>query len=139
MVNFFKSTDAGCKTVSAGANTKTAAGAYQYAIKDLWDCYETDNTTLINYNGKLQFQENAANKTTFVVTDGIKRRNSRGADAFHPLITTRRQDGPTVFYRGDHQFILSSRLTMTAQYTHISENWGQFLQNDELFNVQALS
>jgi hypothetical protein len=139
IVNFFNTANAGCATVAANKDAKTSSGGYQYAIKDLWDCYQTDNTTLINYNGKLQFQENAGNKTTFTVTDGIKRRNARGADAFHPLITTRRQDGPTVFYRGDHQFILSSRLTMTAQYTHISENWGQFLQNDDLFNVQAIS
>lgn len=139
VVNFFDTSNANCAAVAKGANAKTSSGGYQYAIKDLWDCYQTDNTTLINYNGKLQFQENAGNKTTFTVTDGIKRRNARGADAFHPLITTRRQDGPTVFYRGDHQFILSSRLTMTAQYTHISENWGQYLQNDGLFNVQALS
>jgi len=93
---------------------------------------------LINYNGKLQFQENAANKSTFTVTDGIKTRNARGADAFHPLITTRRQDGPTVFYRGEHQWIVSNRLTMTAQYLHISENWGQFFQNDTLKDVQAI-
>jgi hypothetical protein len=139
VVNFFDTSTSNCASVAANKDAKTSSGAYQYGIKDLWDCYKTDNTTLINYNGKLQFQENAGNKTTFTVTDGIKTRNARGADAFHPLITTRRQDGPTVFYRGDHQFILSSRLTMTAQYTHISENWGQFLQNDGLFDVQALS
>src|SRR5882672_6278916 len=27
---------------------------------------------------------------------------------------------------------------MTTQYTHISENWGKFLQSDSLFDVQAI-
>jgi len=138
IVNFFDTSSSGCAAVAASPAAKDASGAYHYAIKDLWNCYKTDNTTLINYNAKLQFQESTSNKSTFVVTDGIKRRNARGADAFHPLITTRRQDGPIVFYRGDHQWIASNRLTMTAQYTHISENWGQFLQNDSLFDVQAI-
>jgi hypothetical protein len=138
IVNFFDTSSSSCAAIAATPAGKDASGAYQYAIKDLWNCYQTDNTTLINYNGKLQFQENTANKSTFVVTDGIKRRNARGADAFHPLITTRRQDGPTVFYRGEHQWIASNRLTLTAQYTHIAEDWGQFLQNDSLFDVQAI-
>jgi hypothetical protein len=138
VVNFFDTASPGCAAIAADPSAKTPGGGYQYAIKDLWNCYKTDNTELINYNGKLQFQENTANKTTFVVTDGIKRRNARGADAFHPLITTRRQDGPTVFYRGEHQWIASNRLTLTSQYTHIAEDWGQFLQNDSLFDVQAI-
>jgi hypothetical protein len=139
IVNFFDTSSSSCATIAANPGGKDASGNYLYAVKSLWDCYKTDNTTLLNYNGKLQFQENTSHKSTFVVTDGIKRRNARGADAFHPLITTRRQDGPTVFYRGDHQWIASNRLTMTAQYTHISENWGQFLQNASLFGVQALN
>jgi hypothetical protein len=138
VVNFFDTASPGCASIAADPSAKNSGGGYQYAIKDLWSCYKTDNTTLINYNGKLQFQENTANKTTFVVTDGIKRRNARGADAFHPLITTRRQDGPTIFYRGEHQWISSNRLTVTSQYTHIAEDWGQFLQNDSLFDVQAI-
>ena len=137
VVNFFDTSTPNCQTVASNASAKTG-GAYQYAVKDLWDCYKTDETVLINYNGKLQFQENAANKSTFTVTDGIKTRNARGADAFHPLITTRRQDGPTIFYRGEHQWIVSNRLTMTAQYLHISENWGQRFQDPSLATVQAI-
>jgi len=143
VVNFYDtSLGSTCQSLAANtnlANAKDANGNYTYAIKDLWNCYKTDNTKLLNQNGKLQFQENAANKSTFTVTDGIKTRNARGADAFHPLITTRRQDGPTIFYRGDHQWIASNRLTMTTQYTHIHEDWGQFLQNDSLFDVQAIN
>jgi hypothetical protein len=142
VVNFYDtSLGSTCQTLASNtdlANSKNGSGGYNYAIKDLWDCYKTDNTTLINYNGKLQFQEATGHKSTFTVTDGIKRRNARGADAFHPLITTRRQDGPTVFYRGDHQWIVSNRMTLTTQYTHIKEDWGQYLQNDSLFGVQAI-
>jgi len=110
-----------------------------YSVKDLWDCYKTDETVLRNYNGKLQYQENPSNKSTFLVVEGIKTRNARGADAFTPLISTRRQDGPTTLYRTEHQWIASNRLTMTLQYAHIHEDWGQFFQNDSLFNVQPIS
>jgi hypothetical protein len=139
VVNFFDTANPTCATEAANPGGKDASGNYLYGIKQLWDCYKTDNTELINYNGKLQFQENAANKTTFVAVDGIKRRNARGADAFHPLITTRRQDGPTIVYRSEHQWIASNRLTITAQYTHIYEKWGQYFQNPGLADVQAIS
>jgi hypothetical protein len=143
VVNFYNA-DAGstCSSLAAdtsSANAKDAAGNYNYGIKQLWDCYATDNTTLLNYNGKLQYQENAANKTTFVAVDGIKTRNARGADAFHPLITTRRQDGPTILYRFEHQWIVSNKLTVTSQYSHIHEHWGQFFQNPGLVDVQPLN
>src|SRR5256885_11174820 len=142
VVNFYDASLGGaCQTLAANtslANAKDAAGNYTYAIKDLWNCYKTDNTKLLNQNGKLQFQENVANKTTFTVTDGIKTRNARGADAFHPLITTRRQDGPTIFFRGDHQWIASNRLTVTTQYTHIYEDWGLYFQNPGLADIQAI-
>ena len=139
VVNFFDTSNANCSTVAANPAGKDASGSYTYGIKQLWDCYKTDNTTLINYNGKLQFQENPSNKSTFVAVDGIKTRNARGADAFHPLITTRRQDGPTILYRSEHQWIASSRLTVTAQYAHIHEDWGQFFQDPSLASVQAIS
>jgi hypothetical protein len=136
VVNFFDTSTPSCATVATtptpGQRLLPVRG--QGSVGVLQD----DETVLINYNGKLQFQENAANKSTFTVTDGIKTRNARGADAFHPLITTRRQDGPTIFYRGEHQWIISNRLTMTAQYLHISENWGQRFQNDTLKDVQAI-
>src|SRR5215471_4429849 len=143
VVNFYDASLGGsCATLAGNtglANSKDASGNYVYGIKDLWDCYKTDNTKLLNQNGKLQYQENSNNKSTFVVTNGIKTRNARGADAFHPLITTRRQDGPTIFYRGDHQWIASNRLTVTTQYTHIYEDWGQFFQNPGLVDVQSLN
>ena len=106
------------------------------SIEDVNNCLNTDRTLLQTTNLKGEVQLFKGNKLSLFNNFAKKERNARGADAFHPLITTRRQDGPTVFYRGDHQFILSSRLTMTAQYTHISENWGQYLQNDGLFNVE---
>src|SRR5262249_16162305 len=63
VVNFFDTAKAGCDAIAANPAAKTASGDYQYSVKDLWDCYKTDNTTLINYNGKLQYQENPNNKT----------------------------------------------------------------------------
>jgi len=138
VVNFFDTSNASCATVAANQSAKTASGGYQYAIKDLWDCYKTDETILKNYNGKLQYQENTENKSTFVVVTGIKTRNARGADAFTPLISTRRQDGPTTLYRTEHQWIASNRLTVTAQYAHIHEDWGLFFQNAGLVDVQPL-
>src|SRR5262249_20286621 len=92
IVNFYDtSLGATCQTLAANtslASSKDASGGYVYSVQDLWDCYKTDNTILKNFNGKLQFQENLANKSTFVVVNGIKTRNARGADAFTPLIPT---------------------------------------------------
>ena len=139
VVNFFDTSSAGCNTIAANPSLKNADGSYAYSVQNLWDCYKTDETVLKNANGKLQFQENAGNKSTFLVVNGIKTRNARGADAFHPLITTRRQDGPTTLYRTEHQWIASNRLTMTVQYAHIHEDWGQFFQTDDLKDVQAIS
>ncbi len=139
VVNFFDTAAGNCATVAANKDNKNADGSYQYAIQDLWNCYKTDETVLLNYNGKLQYQENASNKSSFTITDGIKTRNARGADAFTPLIATRRQDGPTLFYRLDHQWIMSNRLTVTAQYLHIHEHWGLFFQDPSLVDVQPIS
>jgi Carboxypeptidase regulatory-like domain len=139
VVNFFDTSSADCANVAANSTAKDSSGSYLFGIKQLWDCYKTDNTQLLNYNGKLQFQENAGNKSSFTAVDGIKTRNARGADAFHPLITTRKQDGPTILYRSEHQWIASSRLTLTAQYAHIHEDWGLFFQDPSLGTVQAIS
>ena len=58
VVNFFDATAGGtCQTLAnntALANSKDALGNYAYAIQDLWNCYKSDNTELINYNGKLE-------------------------------------------------------------------------------------
>src|SRR5204863_4069482 len=104
----------------------------------LTGCLNTDQTVLTNYNGKIQYQEAVGHKSSFTITDGDKKRNARGADAFHPLITTSVQKGPTIFFRGDHQWIASSRLTLTTQYTHIYEDWGLYFQNPGLADVQAI-
>jgi carboxypeptidase family protein/TonB-dependent receptor-like protein len=139
VVNFFDKSTANCAAIAESSNAKDANGNYQYSVPQIWDCLQTDNTQLVNYNAKFQFQENSGNKSTFFWNDGIKTRNSRGADAFHPLITTRRQDGPTYVYRAEHQWIASSRLTMTLQYTHMDEDWGLFRQSDDLKDVQAIN
>lgn len=143
VVNFYDTTlGTACQTLAANpalARSKDAGGNYVYSIGQLWDCYKTDETVLKNFNGKVQFQSNNSNKSTFFVNEGIKTRNARGADAFHPLVTTRRQDGPTFVYRAEHQWILSSALTMTAQYTHMDEDWGLFRQTDDLKDVQAIN
>jgi len=143
VVNFYDtSLGSTCQTLAANtslATSKDASGNYVYGVKDLWNCYKTDETVLLNYNGKLQYQENAGNKTTFNIIDGIKTRNARGADAFTPLISTRRQDGPTYFARTEHQWIASNRLTVTAQYLHIHEHWGLRFQNADLVDVQPIS
>src|SRR5262249_32650179 len=48
-------------------------------------------------------------------------------------------DGPTTLYRTEHQWIASNRLTVTAQYAHIHEDWGLFFQNDGLNDVQPIN
>ena len=138
VVNFFDTSTPACQTVANNANDQDRRRVSVRGQGSLGLLQDRRDGPASTTTASCSSRRTPANKSTFTVTDGIKTRNARGADAFHPLITTRRQDGPTIFYRGEHQWIVSNRLTMTAQYLHISENWGQFFQNDGLKDVQAI-
>ena len=85
---------------------RTPTGPIVNSIESIKDCLFGDLTTLKNNNARLQYQESAGHQTSFSYTYGDKYRGSRGCDAFHPLITCSVQTGPTIFYSGDHRWIV---------------------------------
>src|SRR5262249_13224322 len=95
-LGFYDTSTTACANIAINPSLVDAGGSYVYSLDQIRNCLKTDQTVLTNYNGKIQVQEATAHKTTFTVTDGDKTRNARGADAFHPLITTSRQRGPTL-------------------------------------------
>ncbi|HWK11826.1 MAG TPA: TonB-dependent receptor, partial [Vicinamibacterales bacterium] len=78
-----------------------------------------------------------------------KQRNARGADDTHPIETTQRQDavsasfgkhywntGPSPTYKFGDQWVLSDRLLVDAQYSHVGNNFILNFHDDSLANVQ---
>ena len=139
VVGFYDTAKSGCQAVANAPNATSADGSYVNPIQTIKDCLFGDLTTLKNYNARLQYQEATGHQTEFSYTYGDKYRGSRGCDAFHPLITCSVQTGPTIFYTTDHRWIVSNRLTIIGQYTHIHEDWFLGFQNDGLKDVQAIN
>ncbi len=83
-------------------------------IKDTQKCLHDDLTVLTNYNGKLNYQLNAANKFAFLYNFSDKTRNARGANDTHPPETTYRQynsHNPLhAGYNVKHTWVLTDKL-----------------------------
>ena len=140
VLGFYDTAKAGCQAVATGGSGATNPdGSFTYSIPQIKDCLFGDITTLKNYNGRLQYQEATGHQTEFSYTYGDKYRGSRNCDAFHPLITCAVQTGPTIVYNADHRWIVNSRLTIIAQYTHITEDWFLGFEDPGLKDVQAIN
>ncbi len=83
-------------------------------LKDVQKCLHDDLTVLTNYNGKLNYQLNAANKFAFLYNFSDKRRNARGANDTHPPETTYRQYNSRnplhAGYNVKHTWVLTDKL-----------------------------
>jgi hypothetical protein len=139
VLGFYNLDKTGCAAIAASPNATNADGSYRNSIDSIKNCLFGDLTTLKNRNARLQFQEATGQQSSFSYTYGDKYRGSRGCDQFHPLITCSVQTGPTIFYTGDHRWIVNSRLTIIGQYTHIYEDWFLGFQNDGLRDVQPIN
>jgi hypothetical protein len=140
VLGFYDTTKPGCQAVATtGSAAVNADGSFVNSIPAIKDCLFGDITTLKNYNGRLQYQEATGHQTEFSYTYGDKYRGSRGCDAFHPLVTCAVQTGPSIFYTVDHRWIVNSRLTIIAQYTHIHEDWFLGFEDPSLASVQAIN
>ena len=107
VLGFYDTAKSGCQAVATvGSSAKNPDGSFVNSIDGIKDCLFGDITTLKNNNARLQYQEATGHQTEFSYTYGDKYRGSRGCDAFHPLITCSMQTGPTVFYTGDHRWIV---------------------------------
>jgi hypothetical protein len=138
VVGFYDTAKSGCQAVANNPNAQAADASYVNSFTAIKDCLFGDVTTLKNNNARLQYQESTGQQSSFSYTYGDKFRGSRGCDAFHPLITCSQQTGPTVFYTGDHRWIVNNRLTIIAQYTHIHEDWFLGFEDPSLVDIQAL-
>jgi len=139
---FYDTSTAPCQTIAATdkpAQATNADGSFKFGVQEIKDCLFGDVTKLTNYNGRLQYQEATGHQTEFSYTYGDKYRGSRGCDGFHPLITCSVQTGPTIFYTPMHRWIVSNKLTVIGQYTHIHEDWFLGFQNDGLVDVQPIN
>src|SRR5262249_11853182 len=139
VLNFFDTAKSGCQAVANSPNALNSDGSYVNSIGAIKNCLFGDLTTLKNYNARLQFQEATGHQSEFSYTYGDKFRSSRGCDAFHPLITCSKQTGPTIFYTGDHRWIVNNRLTVNFQYTHIHEDWFLGFEDAALKDIQAIN
>jgi len=140
ILGFYDQTNPACNAVAtSGSTAKNADGSFVNSIPAIKNCLFGDVTTLKNNNARLQWQEATGQQTEFSYTYGDKFRSSRSCDAFHPLVTCSQQTGPTIFYTMDHRWIVNSKLTVIAQYTHIHEDWFLGFENPGLADVQAIN
>ena len=102
------------------------------------DDLESDFTGLNNQNLKLNYGWTSRHKTTFLYTRGDKIRNTRGASSTTTIEATTRQTGPTNYYKGEHQWVVSDRLVLEGEYSYNNAGFKLDFHKDELATVQRL-
>jgi hypothetical protein len=125
------------------------AAPLSYAIADVNKCLNTDETLLQQSTLKAEVQLFKGNKLSIFNNMAKKERNARGADDLHPIETTFRQGavspsfgknwwttGPNPLYKFGDQWVLSDRLLVDVQYTHLGNNFVLDFHSDDLTNVQ---
>ena len=91
-------------------------------IKETIRCMYPDWTELINYNTKINYQLNAANRFQFLMQFGDKIRNARGASTTQSPETAYRQsawyDYGTPTYNFKHTWVLTDKLVFDNGFNH---------------------
>ena len=142
VLNFYQPTTA-CQAF------KTTAVALAASIADVNACLSTDRTLLQQSNLKAEVQLFKGNKLMLFNNMAKKERNARGADDLHPIETTSRQaavspsfgknfwtTGPNPLYKFGDQWVVSDRLLLDLQYTHVGNNFVLDFHEDGLSTVQ---
>jgi len=140
VLGFFQPT-AACQAVKATP--------LSFGIEQVNDCLNTDETLLQQSNLKAEVQLFKGNKLTLFNNFAKKVRNARGADDLHPIETTTPQSavspgfgknwwttGPNPTYKFGDQWVVSDRLLIDAQYTHLGNNFILDFHSPELASVQ---
>jgi hypothetical protein len=78
-----------------------------------------DNTQLIDYNGKLNWQANSSNNVTFFYFRGDKKKQGRDAGVTRPPETTWNQTGPTSVYKFEDAMTLGTSTFVAAKYAYV--------------------
>ena len=142
VLNFYKPTSE-CQAF------KSSAVALASPIKDVNNCLNADTTLLETTNLKAEIQLFSGNKLSLFNSRSKKDRNARGADDLHPIETTSRQSavpstfgtgnwitGPSPTYKFGDQWVISDRLLLDMQYTHVGNNFILDFHEDALKDVQ---
>jgi hypothetical protein len=126
-----------------------AGNALAHSVGEVNGCLSTDETLLQQSNLKAEVQMFKGNKLMFFNNMAKKERNARGADDLHPIETTFRQaavspefgknywtTGPNPLYKFGDQWVVSDRLLLDVQYTHVGNNFILDFHSPELATVQ---
>jgi Carboxypeptidase regulatory-like domain/TonB-dependent Receptor Plug Domain len=79
-----------------------------------------DDTQLIDYNAKLNWQVNNSHNATFLYFRGDKKKQGRNAGVTRPPATTWDQSGPTSVYKFEDAMTLGNSTFVAARYAYIS-------------------
>jgi Carboxypeptidase regulatory-like domain len=79
-----------------------------------------DNTQLIDYNAKLNWQASSAHNATFFYFRGDKRKQGRNAGVTQPPETSWNQTGPTSVYKFEDAMTLGNTTFLAARYAYVS-------------------
>ena len=128
---------------------KDSAVALAAPIADVNNCLNTDLTQLQQTNLKAEVALFNGNKLSLYNNMAKKARNARGADDLHPIETTTPQGavsssfgtnwwttGPNPTYKFGDQWVVSDRLLLDVQYTHVGNNFVLDFHSPELSDVQ---
>jgi hypothetical protein len=131
VVNFYQATSA-CQQIKADQATNPLA----HAIGDVNGCLNTDETSLFTTNLKAEVQLFKGNKLSLYNLFSKKDRNARNASDLTPIESTVTQaavpstygkwgwtTGPSPTYKFGDQYVLSDRLLVDVQYTHVGNNF----------------
>jgi hypothetical protein len=88
-------------------------------IKNIIITGDPDNTQLIDYNAKVDWQANSTNRLNFLFFRGDKQKQGRNAGITRPAETTWNQTGPTNLYKVEDNITVGSRTFIAARYAFV--------------------
>ena len=96
------------------------AAAAKNDIKNIILTGDPDNTQLIDFNAKVDWQANTANRLNFLFFRGDKKKQGRNAGVTRPAETTWNQFGPTNLYKIEDNITIGNRTFIAARYAFIN-------------------
>jgi hypothetical protein len=88
-------------------------------IKNITIAGNPDNTQLIDYNAKVDWQANNMHRFNFLYFRGDKQKQGRNASPTRPPETTWNQTGPTNLYKVEDNITIGDRTFVAARYAFI--------------------
>jgi carboxypeptidase family protein/TonB-dependent receptor-like protein len=89
-------------------------------IKNVIITGDPDNTQLIDYNAKVDWQANSTNRFNFLFFRGDKHKQGRNAGITRPPETTFNQTGPTNLYKVEDNITIGNATFIAARYAFIN-------------------